>query len=259
MKTVLSIAGSDCSGGAGIQADLKTMLVNGVFGMSVITAITSQNTIGVQSVKTLEPEVVASQLDSVFTDIRPDAVKIGMVSNIDTINVIEEKLRFYSADNIVLDPVMIATSNGRLIDKNAVEVLQERLFPLAKIITPNLFETEKLTNLSIKTKDDMEKAGLMLAKKFKTSFLIKGGHLNNQTSDFLASNQSGIWFEGIYIDNINTHGTGCTLSSAIASNLAKEFTLTEAVKRAKEYVTAAIKANLNLGHGRGPMNHFVTF
>lgn len=255
MKKVLTIAGSDSSGGAGIQADIKTMFAHGVYAMSVITAITAQNTLGVNAIQSIEKNIVAAQLDAIFTDIFPDAIKIGMVSNSEIIKIIREKLDFYKAKNIVLDPVMIATSNGKLIDESAIETLSEYLFPIATLITPNLFETKILSGLIINSKEDMEKAGIILFEKYKVPFLIKGGHLDTMASDFLISENYQGWFEAPLINNLNTHGTGCTLSSSIASNLAKGLTINEAVKKSKEYLTKAIEYNLNIGHGRGPLYH----
>lgn len=257
MKKVLTIAGSDSSGGAGIQADIKTMTNHNVYAMSVITAITAQNTLGVQRVFNLDTEIVSAQLDSIFLDIFPDAIKIGMVSNIEIINVISEKLTFYNAKNIVLDPVMIATSNGKLIDNEAISILCEKLFPLASLITPNLFEAETLTNLKIINKNDMEKAGEFLFDKYKVPFLIKGGHLNSSASDLLITKNGYFWYEAPLIENMNTHGTGCTLSSSIASNLAKGDSLEKAIEKSKKYLSRAINYKLNIGKGRGPLYHNV--
>lgn len=257
MKKVLTIAGSDCSGGAGIQADIKTMMAHNVYAMSVITAITAQNTIGVQNVLNIDKKMVADQLDSIFTDITPDAIKIGMVSNRENISTIAEKLQFYKAKNIVLDPVMIATSKGKLIDENAVSSLINELIPIATLVTPNLFEAEILSGYKIFNKKDMEKVGFYLYEKYKVGFLIKGGHLVESADDFLISDEGPRWYENPLIDNKNTHGTGCTLSSAIASNLAKGEVLPQAVFNAKKYLTKAINYKLNLGKGRGPLYHNV--
>jgi len=257
MKKVLTIAGSDSSGGAGIQADIKTMTNHNVYAMSVITAITAQNTLGVQKVFNLGKEIISAQLDSIFLDIFPDATKIGMVSNIEIIKVISEKLTFYNAKNIVLDPVMIATSNGKLIDNEAISTLCEKLFPLATLITPNLFEAQTLSNLKITNKNGMKKAAEFLFDKYKVPFLIKGGHLNSSASDLLITKNGYSWYEAPLIDNMNTHGTGCTLSSSIASNLAKGDTLEKAIENSKKYLSRAINYKLNIGKGRGPLYHNV--
>ncbi|MBT1180054.1 bifunctional hydroxymethylpyrimidine kinase/phosphomethylpyrimidine kinase [Bifidobacterium vespertilionis] len=257
LPAVLSIAGSDSSGGAGIQADLKTMLMCGVFGMSAITSLTAQNTTGVRMVEDVTPEMLAAQIDAVFEDIRPDAVKIGMVSSVALIEVIEDRLRHWQASNVVLDPVMIATSGAKLISDDAVDALTSRLFPLATVITPNIPEAETLTVAHIANAEDMETAGARLAERFGCSALIKGGHnVTGDADDVLVdANGTITWFPGTRLDNPNTHGTGCTLSSAIASGLAKGDPLPKAIKRAKKYLTGAIKANLDLGHGSGPLDH----
>ena len=249
MKTVLTIAGSDSSGGAGIQADLKTMTMNGVFGMSAVTALTAQNTCGVSSILNVSPEFLGQELDAVFSDIRPDAVKIGMVSDGALIRVIADRLTHYAAEHIVLDPVMVATSGARLIEEKAVETLTDLLIPLAEVITPNIPEAEVLSGLAITTEADMREAAASIAKTFGCSVLVKGGHSHNDANDLLT------WFQGRRIDTHNTHGTGCTLSTAIAANLAKGFGLHESVGRAKEYVSGALAAMLDLGRGSGPMNH----
>ena len=255
MKTALSIAGSDSSGGAGIQADIKTMSANGVFAMTAITALTAQNTTGVTGILDSTPEFLEAQLDAVFTDIFPDAVKIGMVSSADLIAVIARKLREYKARHIVVDPVMVATSGSRLLQENAVETLKNELLPLAEVVTPNIPEAEILADMEIKTPDDMEKAAKTISEKYNCAVLCKGGHDLNDANDLLWKDNKGYWFNGKRIDNPNTHGTGCTLSSAIASNLAKGMTLEDAVKTAKDYISGALAAMLNLGSGRGPMNH----
>lgn len=255
MKKVLTIAGSDCSGGAGIQADLKTMLANGVYGMSVITALTAQNTTGVYDVLESSPEFVAKQIDCVFEDIRPDAVKIGMVSNTDIIDSIAKKLKEYKAQNIVCDPVMVATSGSSLMKNDAVHALINKLMPLATLITPNISEAEVLSGLNIETKDDMLKAAEKISKITSAAILIKGGHLTDCADDLLYENGNIHWFSGKRVDNPNTHGTGCTLSSAIACNLAKGCTLAQAVQNAKDYITGALNAQLDLGKGSGPLDH----
>ena len=255
MKTALTIAGSDSSGGAGIQADIKTMMANGVYAMSAVTALTAQNTTGVAGIMEAAPEFLARQLDCIFTDIRPDAVKIGMVSSPDLIAVIPEKLGQYSAGNIVLDPVMVATSGARLICEDAVEELKVKLLPAADVLTPNIPEAEVLSGRKITSTEEMEKAAEEIGESYGCAVLLKGGHALNDANDYLFQNGRGKWFSGQRIHNPNTHGTGCTLSSAIASNLAKGFELEEAVQRAKEYISGALAAMLDLGKGSGPMNH----
>ncbi|MGX8704073.1 MAG: bifunctional hydroxymethylpyrimidine kinase/phosphomethylpyrimidine kinase [bacterium] len=255
MKKVLTIAGSDSGGGAGIQADIKTMTMNGVFAMSAITALTAQNTTGVQGIFEVTPAFLAQQIDSVFTDLRPDAVKIGMVASAPLVETIAERLRFYRAENIVVDPVMVATSGARLIAEDAVETLTRRLFPLAAVLTPNIPEAEVLCGWQIKTPKDMELAAREIGEKFDSAVLLKGGHTVNDANDLLFSKGSLRWFYGKRIPNPNTHGTGCTLSSAIASNLAKGFGMEEAVERAKSYISGALSAMLDLGAGSGPMAH----
>lgn len=255
MKTALTIAGSDSSGGAGIQADIKTMIANGVYAMSAITALTAQNTTGVTGIMNVTPEFLGKELDCIFTDIYPDAVKIGMVSETGLILCIAEKLKQYQAKNIVVDPVMVATSGARLISENAVETLKEQLFPLATVLTPNIPEAEELTGFRIKSPEDMEVAAKHIAETYQCAVLCKGGHQMNDANDLLYWKNEAYWFRGKRIDNPNTHGTGCTLSSAIASNLAKGYNLKEAVEAAKEYISDALAAMLDLGKGSGPMNH----
>lgn len=255
LKTALTIAGSDSSGGAGIQADLKTMTVNGVFGMSAITALTAQNTLGVKAIQEVTPEFLAQQIDAVFEDIRPDAVKIGMVSSAALVEVIAQRLRFWKAENIVVDPVMVATSGSALIETDAVTALKEQLLPLATVATPNIPEAEVLSGLKIGSETEMLAAAEVIHQALGCAVLLKGGHAINDANDLLWSAAGPKWFYGKRIDNPNTHGTGCTLSSAIAANLAKGYTLEESVARAKEYLSGALAAMLDLGHGRGPMNH----
>lgn len=255
MKTALTIAGSDCSGGAGIQADLKTMTMNGVYAMSAITALTAQNTTGVSSISECSPEFLARQIDMIFDDIRPDAVKIGMVSSSELIRVIAEKLKFYKAENIVVDPVMVATSGSRLMKTDAVETLVKELFPIAAVVTPNVVEAEVLSGMKINTRKDMAAAAKKIGDENGCAVLLKGGHSVNDANDLLYADGEVTWFTGKRIDNPNTHGTGCTLSSAIASNLAKGYTLKESVKRAKDYISGALSRMLDLGKGSGPMNH----
>lgn len=254
-RTALTIAGSDSSGGAGIQADIKTMLANGVYAMSAITALTAQNTTGVAGIMEVSPEFLASQLDCIFTDIRPDAVKIGMVSSGALIEVIAEKLVEYRAENVVIDPVMVATSGSRLISEAAIETLKERLLPLASVLTPNIPETEVLWGQSITSPGEMERAAGEISRTYGCGVLCKGGHSVNDANDLLYKENRAIWFQGRRIENPNTHGTGCTLSSAIAANLAKGYALETAVKRAKEYISGALEAMLDLGKGSGPLDH----
>ena len=255
MKTALSIAGSDSSGGAGIQADLKTMTMNGVYAMTAITALTAQNTTGVQAIQETTPEFLGQQLDAVFTDIRPDAVKIGMVSSPELIHTIAQRLRLYKAENIVVDPVMVATSGARLIRPEAVDTLTRELLPLALVVTPNIPEAELLSGSTIHTRADMEAAAQAIGQTYGCAVLLKGGHRVQDANDLLYADGTLRWFEGKRIDNPNTHGTGCTLSSAIAANLAKGFSLPDSVARAKEYISGALAAMLDLGQGSGPMNH----
>ena len=255
MRTALSIAGSDSCGGAGIQADIKTMTMNGVYAMSAVTALTAQNTTGVNAIQEATPEFLKQQLDAVFEDIFPDAVKIGMVSSSELIRVIGDILRFYHAKNVVVDPVMVATSGSALMKTDAVQTLTEELFPLATLITPNIPEAEILSGLTIENKEEMLTAANKIGATYGCAVLLKGGHSINDANDLLFANGEVYWFEGKRIDNPNTHGTGCTLSSAIAANLAKGFGLSESVLRAKDYISGALSAMLDLGKGSGPMNH----
>ena len=255
MNTALTIAGSDSSGGAGIQADIKTMTMNGVYAMSAITSLTAQNTLGVTGIFNVTPEFLEQELDAIFSDIRPDAVKIGMVSEASLIRVIGGKLQQYGAGHIVLDPVMIATSGARLLAEEAVAVLVTTLLPLAELVTPNIPEAEVLLGQKIKSKADMERAAETIAVRYGCQVLVKGGHCVSDADDFLYEKGRGRWFKGQRIDNPNTHGTGCTLSSAIAANLAKGFSLEDSVCRAKEYLSGALLAMLDFGGGSGPMNH----
>ena len=255
MKTALTIAGSDSSGGAGIQADIKTMTANGVYAMSAITALTAQNTTGVYGILEVTPEFLANQLDCIFTDIRPDAVKTGMVSSSALIEVIAQKLTQYKAKNLVIDPVMVATSGAKLISDEAIETLKGKLLGLATLITPNIPEAQVLSGMDIRTAEDMERAAKAIYKAYGCAVLCKGGHQLNDANDLLYSKEGARWYHGRRIANPNTHGTGCTLSSAIASNLAKGYSLDKAVERAKAYISGALAAMLDLGKGSGPMNH----
>ena len=255
MRTALTIAGSDSSGGAGIQADIKTMITNGVYAMSAITALTAQNTTGVTGIMEVTPEFLGEQLDSIFADIYPDAVKIGMVSSDKLITVIADKLKRYKAVNIVVDPVMVATSGSRLISDEAINTLKEQLFPLACVLTPNIPEAEVLARMQIKSEEDMVRAAEAIGENYHCAVLLKGGHQLNDSNDLLYRGGACKWFYGRRIQNPNTHGTGCTLSSAIASNLAKGYDLDTSVERAKAYISGALEAMLDLGKGSGPMNH----
>ena len=255
MKTALTIAGSDCSGGAGVQADLKTMTMNGVYAMSAITALTAQNTTGVRAIQESTPDFLKQQLDAVFEDIYPDAVKIGMVASSELIHVIADRLRYYDAQNVVVDPVMVASAGSSLIKQEAVQTLIKELLPIATLVTPNIPEAQVLSGLTIETKEDMVRAARQIGDSHRCAVLLKGGHCIHDADDLLYANGEVHWFEGKRIDNPNTHGTGCTLSSAIASNLAKEYDLQTSVGMAKAYVAGALAAMLDLGKGSGPVNH----
>lgn len=255
MKTALSIAGSDCSGGAGIQADLKTMTLNGVYAMSVVTALTAQNTMGVSGILEVDPPFLQKQLDAVFTDIPPDVVKVGMVASGALIETIAQRLRFYHAEQIVVDPVMVATSGAALLDPQAVAVLKAQLLPLATVVTPNIPEAEVLSGIHIRSQQEMEEAARRINQDYGCAVLCKGGHSLDHANDLLYAQGKATWFYGQRIETSNTHGTGCTLSSAIAANLAKGDSLQEAVGRAKAYLSGALGAMLDLGQGSGPVDH----
>lgn len=255
MKTCLTIAGSDSSGGAGIQADLKTMTVNGVYAMSVITALTAQNTQGVTGILDVSPEFITEQMDAVFNDIYPDAIKIGMVSSPEIVEAIAASLEKYQAKNIVLDPVMVATSGAKLLKEEAMDSLINRLIPLADVITPNIPEGEILAGMEITNEDQMIKAAEKIGKKYDCAVLLKGGHRVNDANDLLYKDGKFKWFRSERIDNPNTHGTGCTLSSAIGANLAKGYDIDQAIEKAKDYLTGALRAGLDLGKGSGPLMH----
>ena len=255
MNTALTIAGSDSSGGAGIQADIKTMTAHGVYAMSAVTALTAQNTTGVTGIMEVTPEFLREQIDDIFTDIYPDAVKIGMVSSSRLIEVIAERLAHYGAANIVVDPVMVATSGARLIGEEAVDTLKERLLPMATVLTPNIPEADVLSGMDVRTAEDMERAAALIGDTYGCAVLVKGGHQLNDANDLLYRGGRLKWFRGKRIHNPNTHGTGCTLSSAIASNLAKGRDLAASVEMAKRYLSLALSDMLDLGRGSGPMNH----
>lgn len=255
MKTALTIAGSDSSGGAGIQADIKTMMAHGVYAMSAITALTAQNTTGITGIMEVGADFLGRQMDCIFTDIYPDAVKIGMVSSVELICMIGDKLKQYGAGNIVVDPVMVATSGAKLINQDAVAALKRELMPLATVLTPNIPEAEVLSGMKINTDEDMIRASERISSQYGCSVLCKGGHRKDTADDLLYMQGNAIWFKGDRIENSNSHGTGCTLSSAIASNLALGIPLKEAVRQAKLFVTEALADMLDLGKGSGPMNH----
>ncbi len=258
MKVVLSIAGSDSSGGAGIQADLKTMCAHGVFGMTAITALTAQNTTGVTGIVESAPEFLDAQIKACLSDIPADAVKIGMLPSAEQVQVVAENIKEFGINNLVVDPVMVATSGSKLIQDSTSKTMAELLFPISKVITPNIPESEALTGLKISSKKDMEKAAQTLGDKYGCAVLVKGGHNVTDACDVLYQDGKITWFEGQRIDNPNTHGTGCTLSSAIASNLALGHDLQDAIARAKDYITKAIAYGLDLGQGSGPLCHLVS-
>lgn len=255
MKTALSIAGSDSSGGAGIQADIKTMTMHGVYAMTAITALTAQNTTGVTAISEVTPDFLKQQLDMVFEDIFPDAIKIGMVSSSELIKVIADRLKFHHAKNIVTDPVMVATSGSKLINEEAIETLKKELLPITTLLTPNIPEAEVLSGLTIQSETDMTAAAKIISETYNCAVLCKGGHNRNDANDLLYAENACHWFYGKRINTQNTHGTGCTLSSAIASNLAKGCTIQASIKQAKDYLSEAMSTNLNLGKGSGPLNH----
>lgn len=255
IKKVLTIAGSDCSGGAGIQADIKTITAHKMYAMSAITALTAQNTTGVYGIFDASPEFIGKQIDCIFQDIRPDAIKIGMVSNSRTIETIVEKLIQYQAENIVIDPVMVSTSGSELLCYEARETLIYKLLPLGTVITPNIPEAQVLCGFKIENEEDMVRAAVSISKNIHGAVLVKGGHLVHDAVDLLYENNSPYWFKSERVITTNTHGTGCTLSSAIACNLAEGKSLYESIERAKEYLTGALKAGLDLGKGSGPLEH----
>lgn len=257
IKTVLAIAGSDSSGGAGIQADIKSIMANGCYAMTAITALTAQNTLGVRGIQETTPEFLRLQLDVVCEDIYPDAVKIGMVASVPLIEEISACIDRFTLKNIVLDPVMVSTSGSRLLNEDAIDTLMKQLVPKATIITPNIPEAELMSGHSISCSEDMLTAGRILVEKINpdASVLIKGGHSVNDANDLLITKQSEIWIKGERIATQNTHGTGCTLSSSIASYLAKGYDVEKSVRKAKAYISGAMKSEIDLGHGSGPLNH----
>lgn len=259
MKKVLTIAGSDSSGGAGIQADIKTMTMHGVYAMSVITVLTAQNTTGVRAIYPVTPEFLKQQIDAVFEDIRPDAVKIGMVSTPEQAEVIAERLIFYKAENIITDPMAVATSGSELSTSETYEVLKNKIFPVSVLVTPNIPEAELISGMKINAPEDMIKISEYISEKYKCSVLCKGGHLKENADDFLFSEGRGVWFKGERLTDKEIHGTGCTLSSAIASNLAKGNSLEKSVQLAKAYISDCIDNLSDIGHGCKPLNHMKGF
>ncbi len=255
MKIMLSIAGSDSSGGAGIQADIKTALANGVYAMSVITSLTAQNTTKVIAMQEVTCDFLSAQIEAVFEDIFPDAVKIGMISNSEMVKVISGKLKNYKAKNIVLDPVMVSTSGADLSSSDAVEAIKKYLLPICDLVTPNIPEAEVLSGMKIDSSEDMVESAKRIYENYCCDVLLKGGHRINDANDLYFNGKSFVWFSGKRIDNANTHGTGCTLSSAIASNLAKGYKMYDSIKIAKEYISDSLSAFLNLGNGSGPLHH----
>ncbi|MCM1506726.1 MAG: bifunctional hydroxymethylpyrimidine kinase/phosphomethylpyrimidine kinase [Ruminococcus flavefaciens] len=255
MKKVLTIAGSDSSGGAGIQADIKTMTMHGVYAMSAITALTAQNTTGVRSIYPVTPDFLAQQIDMVFEDIRPDAVKIGMVSSPELAEVIAERLVFYRAENIVTDPVAVATSGSELSTSEAYEIIKKKLFPISRLITPNIPETELISGMRIESSEDMEKVSEYISEKYNCAVMCKGGHCKENADDFLFSKGRGVWFKGKRLTDSEIHGTGCTLSSAIASNFAKGYSIEKSIQLAKAYISDCIDTLSDIGHGCKPLNH----
>lgn len=255
MKTVLTIAGSDPSGGAGIQADIKTITAHGLYAMSAITALTAQNTMGVFAVEPVWAELVTQQIDCVFADIRPAAVKIGMLCNAGIVGAVARALSHHQAECVVIDPVLVSTSGSRLLDPEAVWRIKRELFPLARLITPNLPEAEALCGMRVRNEAEMERAARLLSRQTGAAVLLKGGHLAGAADDLLVENGQAHWFSSRRVETPNTHGTGCTLSSAIACGLARGESLVESVRQAKDYLTGALEAGLRLGKGNGPLNH----
>lgn len=255
MKTALTIAGSDSSGGAGIQADIKTMTMRGVYAMSAISALTAQNTTGVRGIFEVSADFLRQQLDAVFEDIFPDAVKIGMILGAELVEAAADRLHSFGAKNIVVDPVMIATSGASLVKTEAVEVMKRELFRIARVVTPNIFEAEVLADMTICGKADMTAAAKKIGDEFGCGVLVKGGHRTEDANDVFYENGKVTWFESARCNNPNTHGTGCTLSSAIAAELAKGCEVCEAIRNAKSFITSALEAGLNLGKGSGPLMH----
>ena len=259
MKTALTIAGSDCSGGAGVQADLKTMSALGVFGMSVIVSVVAENTALVLSIEDISPKVIADQIDAVFEDIPPDAVKVGMLSTPACMEAVAAGLKKYRPRHVVIDPVMYAKNGSPLMQESAISALRSTVLPLATLLTPNIPEAEKLAGMEISSEADMREAARRIQALGPQNVLVKGGHAQGEARDILLCGEDFHVFASRRIPTKNTHGTGCTLSSAIAAYLARGEALPEAVRKAKEYVTGAIEHALPLGHGCGPTHHFFAF
>ena len=259
MKTALTIAGSDSGGGAGIQADLKTFSAHGVFGMSVITAVTAQNTTEVRAVQLIETDIITKQIEAIFDDIHVDVVKVGMLGSAEIVKIVADSLKRYSSPLIVVDPVMISKSGHHLLDEKAIGVLKTSLVPQASLVTPNLPEAETLTGIRIENKKDCYRACQMIYDMGCGAVLLKGGHFSGSPDDLFYDGENFCWMKGERFYTKNTHGTGCTLSSAIASNLAKGSTLKEAINQAKAYITEAIRHSFSLGKGHGPVHHFHPF
>ena len=257
MKTALTIAGSDSSGGAGVQADIKTLICHGVFAMSAFTALTAQNTMGVSDVLEVTPEFLCEQIKMCVTDIFPDALKTGMISSPAQARIIAKCVREYALRNLVVDPVMVATSGARLVSEETIEEVKRSLFPLATVVTPNIPEAEVLSGLKINSKDDMEKAAEAIHEKYGCAVLVKGGHFSDRADDFLLEKGGGHWLNEAHIENPNAHGTGCTLSSAIVANLALGMSLEDSVHEAKCYISDCLRQMLDLGKGSGPLHHIV--
>lgn len=256
MKKVLTIAGSDTCGGAGIQADLKTFSAHGTFGMSVITAVTAQNTQGVFGVEDISPEIIKKQIEVIFDDISVDGVKIGMVSKTITIKTIAETLAKYPVKNLVVDPVMVSKSGYHLLAPEAKAALIKYLLPMATVVTPNLPEAEVITGIKTSSIEDMKKAAEEIYKIGPKYVLVKGGHLEGEAIDVLYDGREFTYYNSPRINTKNTHGTGCTLSSAITANLSLGLSVNEAILKAKDYITAAIENSFSIGKGVGPVHHF---
>lgn len=255
MHTALTIAGVDGSGGAGILADIKTMTAHGVYGMAAVAALTVQNTTGVYGVEAASPRLLEEQIRVVFEDIPPESTKTGMLFSAELIEATAKMLRKYDAPHVVVDPVMVSTSGARLLQEDAVRVLQDRLFPLAEVITPNIPEAEALAGMAIRSEADRIAAAEKIHRACGCAVLCKGGHGVGTADDLLIDGDGVHWYRGARIGNPNTHGTGCTLSSAIAANLALGKDLQEAVGAAKDYLTGALRSGLDLGRGSGPLDH----
>jgi hydroxymethylpyrimidine/phosphomethylpyrimidine kinase len=256
VKKVLTIAGSDCSGGAGIQADLKTFSAHGVYGMSVIVSVVAENTCRVIDIQDIEPDIICKQIDAVFEDIRPDAVKIGMLSGRECMEAVAEKLKQYRPPNTVIDPVMLAKGGHALMKESALDYFKSEIIPLAGMLTPNIPEAEAITGMRITKEEQMMSAAREIYNMGAKSVLVKGGHLEGDAEDILFDGKEFFKYSTKRIQTKNTHGTGCTFSSAIASNLALGMSFSKAVASAKNYVTMAIEHSLEIGKGHGPTNHF---